>query len=332
MKVGGSIMCTAIAKTLNDGRYYFGRNLDFNHPFGESLIIVPRNYEIRLTNFDNIKHHPAIYGVGLIMNDFPMLFDCVNENGLCFAGLNYPGNATFFDKKDGKNNIATFELALYLLSTYNKVKDVKAFLENANITNQMFSKDVAPATLHYIFKDEDDCIVVEQDKDGLHIYDNPYGVLTNNPSFSWHALNISNYMNISNKEGVNRILKDIDVPRFGKAMGALSLPGDSSPVSRFVKATFLLNNVDFFTDDIKNINQCFHILNNVSTLIGESVMDDETREYTIYSSIYDLKNNKLYLKTYENHQLSCLDINKFNLDDTSLLTFSINRQENISNI
>ena len=37
MKVGGSIMCTAIAKTLNDRRYYFGRNLDFNHPFGESF-------------------------------------------------------------------------------------------------------------------------------------------------------------------------------------------------------------------------------------------------------------------------------------------------------
>ena len=35
-------MCTAI--TFHAKSHYFGRNLDFEHDFGEQVVITPRNY------------------------------------------------------------------------------------------------------------------------------------------------------------------------------------------------------------------------------------------------------------------------------------------------
>ncbi len=51
------------------------------------------------------------------------------------------------------------------------------------LTGTAFSEQLPTAQLHWIIADKDSCIVVESMKDGLHVYDNPVGVLTNNPPF-----------------------------------------------------------------------------------------------------------------------------------------------------
>ena len=39
------------------------------------------------------------------------------------------------------------------------------------------------ASLHWIIADANEAITVESTESGLHVYDNPVGVLTNNPPF-----------------------------------------------------------------------------------------------------------------------------------------------------
>ena len=61
------------------------------------------------------------------------------------------------------------------------------------LTGTAFSEQLPTAQLHWIIADKDSCIVVESMKDGLHVYDNPVGVLTNNPPFPGQMFALNNY-------------------------------------------------------------------------------------------------------------------------------------------
>ena len=327
---GGNNMCTAISYTYK--KHYFGRSLDLNYPVVPSFVFVPRNYEIKFKSLNSLKKHKAIYGIGLAKFNYPFMFDCANEDGLCFAGLNFPSNAVFNKVKDDKINLAPYELCLYLLGKYSSIKEVKEALKDISISDIPFNEYLPLSTLHYIMSDKEECIVIEQTKEGLKVYDNQYGVLTNNPPFYYHALNVNNYMNLTPKEPTNTFAKELKLVNYGKAMGAIGLPGDSSPSSRFVKATFLLHNVNKYEEDYKNVNEAFHVLNNVSTLKGESVMDDGSQEYTIYTSVYSASNNELYVRTYVDQELTMFNLAKEDLNSEYINTYDISFTQKVSEI
>ena len=321
-------MCTAISFTTD--KHFFGRNLDLNYNYPQTGIFVPRNYKITFKKEDEISNHFALLGVGIVVSSYPMFFDCINEYGLTFAGLNFPTFAKFNKEIMGKINLAPYELPLYLLSKYKTIEEVKKALENISILDEPFSKDLNVATLHFIMSDKNKSIVIESREDGLKVFDNPFNVLTNNPIFEYHAFNMNNYLNLTNEEPKSRFSKDLDLKPYGKGFGQIGLPGDSSPQSRFVKATYLLHNVTLKEkDDIFNISQGFHILNNVSTLIGECNSDLGTFEYTIYSDIYNTTDFKLYVRLYENNCLQEIDGNKFKMDGKDLISIEFKKEENI---
>ena len=139
-------------------------------------------------------------------------------------------------------------------------------------------------------------------------------------------------MNLTPKEPTNTFAKELKLVNYGKAMGAIGLPGDSSPSSRFVKATFLLHNVNKYEEDYKNVNEAFHVLNNVSTLKGESVMDDGSQEYTIYTSVYSASNNELYVRTYEDQELTMFNLAKEDLNSEYINTYDISFTQKVSEI
>ena len=323
-------MCTAISFSSNNN-HYFGRNLDLNYPFKESIIVTPRKYEIRFKCLEPMKDHYAIFGVGISKFDYPLYFDCINEYGLGFAGLNFPEFAKFSKPIEGKINIQPYELPLYMLGKYKTVKEVKEAFKNVYLSNIPLDEKLPVSTLHFIFSDSTGSIVVEQTSDGLKIYDNKFNVLTNNPPFYFHELNVNQYLNLTTKEPSNRFTNKFELKPFSKAMGSVGLPGDSSSISRFVKATYLLANIDRYENrvdaDSLNVNQAFHVLNNVSTLKGESIMDDGSEEYTVYSSIYDANNQQVYVKTYENNCLQVFNLKNVDLLDNKLSQFEISHNE-----
>ncbi len=321
-------MCTAISFSKN--KHFFGRNLDLNYNYPQTGIFVPRNFSFKFKKEKEIKTHYALLGVGIVVSSYPMFFDCINEYGLTFAGLNFPALAKFSEEIIGKINIAPYELPLYLLGKYKSVDEVKEALKDISILNESFSKDLDVATLHFIMSDKTKSIVIESREDGLKVFDNPFNVLTNNPVFEYHRFNVNNYLNLTSDEPKSRFSKDLDLKPYGKGFGQIGLPGDSSPQSRFVKATYLLHNVTFKdNDDMYNINQGFHVLNNVSTLIGECNSDLGSFEYTIYSDIYNVDDFKLYVRVYENNCLQLIDGNKFNLEGNLLEEIQFKKEENI---
>ncbi len=320
-------MCTAI--TYNTNNHYFGRNLDLEYSYKETVTIMPRNYELKFRKVENINNHYAIIGMAYVSEDYPLYYDAINEKGLGMAGLNFPGNADYKEVIEGKNNIAPFEFIPYVLAQCANLDEVKKLLENINIALINFSDELPVSPLHWIISDKEKSITVESVKDGLKIYDNPVGVLTNNPTFDIHMFNLNNYMSLSVEQPVNNFSKDLNLNIYSRGMGALGLPGDLSSASRFVKATFTKLNSKSGNSEIESISQFFHILGSVYQQRGCVHMGDGKYEITIYSSCCNMDKGIYYYKTYENSQIIAVDMYKENLDNKELISYDLIKDQEI---
>lgn len=319
-------MCTAISITSEN--HYFGRNLDYEHSFGEKVVITPRNYALSFTDGEKLENHPAIIGMALVADGYPLYFDAVNENGLAMAGLNFPTNAFYRKKETGKINIASFEIIPYILCKCKTVSEARELLENANITDTAFAQGMPPSPLHWIISDRCESVTVEQTAKGLFVYENPVGVLTNNPTFDIHMFNLRNYQKLSPKDPSNTAFGGVELPLYCKGMGAIGLPGDMSSMSRFVKAAFTKMNSVFDDTEEKRVSQFFHLLESVFQVKG-NVITDDGYEMTLYSSCCNTDKGIYYYKTYYNSRINAVCMNNENLDRNTLYTFEINTDNSI---
>lgn len=328
-------MCTAITYKTQDT--YFGRNLDLELSYGEEVVITPRNFPLNFRHLAPLTTHFAIIGMATVApsdgQPYPLYYDAINEHGLGIAGLNFPGNAIYHPVTDGRDNLAQFELVPWLLGQCRTVADVKSHLTNLNLADTPFSDQFPPAELHWLIADADSAIVVESVADGLKIYDNPIGVLTNNPPFPIQSFRLHDYLNLSATEPTNQFSPALDLQPYCHGLGAHGLPGDLSSGSRFVKAAFTRLNSVSAPDELSSVSQFFHILHSVDQPRGSSrfgTPDDPKYEITIYSSCCNLRTGVYYYTCYDNHQITAVDLHRVNLDGTDLSRYPLITTEQIA--
>ncbi len=320
-------MCTAITYYTKD--HYFGRNLDLEYSYKETVTITPRNYVFKFRKMGEVNNHYAMIGMAFVANDYPLYYDAINEKGLGMAGLNFPGNADYKEINPDKDNIAPFEFIPWILSKCATVKEARELLARINIANINFSDELPASPLHWIIADKNGSITVESVKDGLKIYDNPVGVLTNNPTFDMHMFNLNNYMSLSTEQPQNNFSDKLKLETYSRGMGALGLPGDLSSASRFVKATFTKMNSLSGDSESESISQFYHILGSVDQQRGCVHMGEDKYEITIYSSCCNLDKGLYYYTTYENNQITCVDMHKEDLDNTNLVNYDLIKNQQI---
>ena len=200
---------------------------------------LPRAYPFSLRCMGDFRTKYAMIGMAYVAGEYPLYYDAVNEKGLGIAGLNFVGNAVYHPAQDGKSNVAQFELIPWLLGSCATLAEVRTLLAKTNIVNIPFSEQLPLAQLHWLIADKTGSIVVESTADGLHIYDNPVGVLTNNPPFPQQLFALNNYRALSPRTPAVAFADGLDLPVYSRGLGALGLPGDLSSQSRFVRAAFV---------------------------------------------------------------------------------------------
>lgn len=320
-------MCTAATYKTKD--FYFGRTLDYEFSYGEEITITPRNYKFNLKNMGIMETHYAMIGMAHIAENYPLYYDAINEKGLGMAGLNFVGNADYKEVIDGKDNITQFEFIPYILGKCASVKEARVLLGKINITNIPFNEKMTLAQLHWIIADKNEAITVESIKDGIKIYDNPVGVLTNNPPFDKQIFNLNNYMNLSPKSPKNNFSDKLNLNMYSRGMGSIGLPGDLSSQSRFVRAAFVKTNSLSGETESESVSQFFHILGAVEQQKGCCEVTDGKFEYTIYTSCCNGDKGIYYYTTYENHQITGVDMNKENLNSDKLICYPLIQGEQI---
>lgn len=314
-------MCTAVTYKTRD--HYFGRNLDLEYSYREAVTITPRNYPFRFRKAASLQSHYAMIGMATVIDDYPLYYEATNENGLSMAGLNFPGIARYLPEKEDMDNITPFEFIPWILGQCATVDDVKARLERLNLVDISFSSEFPLSPLHWIIADREQSITVEPMEDGLHIFDNPIGVLTNNPPFDFHLYNLRNYLNVSIDPAVSRFSEHFDMQPYSNGMGGIGLPGDFSSASRFVKAAFVKLNSLSGESEAESVSQFFHILSSVAMPRGSVRMRPNEYEITLYSCCCNVDRGIYYYTTYDNSRITGVDMHRENLDGVSPVSYPL---------
>ena len=61
-------MCTAVTYQTNG--FYLGRTLDYEHDFGQSVVITPRRYPLCSDGKNTLESHYAIIGMARVEDGY----------------------------------------------------------------------------------------------------------------------------------------------------------------------------------------------------------------------------------------------------------------------
>ena len=281
-------MCTAVTYENR----YFGRNLDYGRSYGESVVLTPRAFPLP----EGHRSAFGLLGIAHVAEGYPLYYDAMNEKGLAMAGLLFAGNACYTTPVYGRDNIPTWAFLPWILGQCEGVEEAERLLQNIRLTEEPFRADLPPAPLHWMIADRNRSIVVEATEAGMQIYENPVGVLTNNPPFPFQLQHLQQYLHLTAAEPQNHFSPALDWKPFSHGMGAIGLPGDLSSPSRFVRAAFVRSNS--LSAEGESLSQFFHILGAVEQQRGCVRMEDGSLEWTLYTSCCDLAEGRYYYKTY----------------------------------
>lgn len=320
-------MCTAI--DFFSGKNYFGRNLDLEITYGQHPVITPSGYPFQFRKMGTIEKHPAIMGMAIVMDGFPLYFEGANDKGIGAAGLNFPGNAYYHECKEGKDNIASFEVVPWILCNCSTMDEVKALVKKMNVADIDFSPEMPSSTLHWMVSDGKESIVLESVKDGLKVYDDPVGVMTNNPTFDKQLFNLNNYRKLSAADPEDTFGDGYSLDKYSRGMGTDGMPGGMSSEERFVKCTFTKLNSPKYDDENDAVGQFFHILHSVEQQKGCCQVAPGAFEYTIYSCCINMDDMIYYYTTYDNNQITGVRMSDYDVTGRDLIEVPIVEKQQI---
>ncbi len=275
-------MCTAISETAP--RHLFGRTLDLECSYGESVVLTPRHY--RFPGIPEGGRSAALLGVAHMADGIPLYYDAMNEHGLCGAALNFPGCAVYRPTARATVAVPSAYLLPYVLTRAKNVAEARLLLSRVTVTSAPVSETLPPTPLHWIFADKSGCIAVESLKTGTVIYENSARVLTNAPPFPYHLYRAADHASLSPHAPKNRLSPSVPLAPYSRGMGAMGLPGDLSSVSRFVRALYMKANT-LPADEKNAVRRFFHILATVAVPLGTTIAENGLPVGTVYTSCAD---------------------------------------------
>lgn len=320
-------MCTAATYKTKD--FYFGRTLDYEFSYGDEITVTPRKFPFEFRHMGKRDSHYAIISMAHVAGGYPLYYDAINEKGVGMAGLNFVGNAVYQVVEAGRDNVAQFEFIPWILGQCADLDEVRALLDRMNLVGTPFSEQLPSAQLHWIIADRNAAITVECMADGMHIHENPVGVLTNNPPFETQMFLLNNYQGLSPKQPENTFAEQLQLQSYSRGMGALGLPGDLSSASRFAKVAFTKMNSKSGDSEAESISQFFHILGSVDQQRGCCEVADGKYEITLYTSCCNADKGIYYYTTYENHQITGVDMHHCDLNGSELFRYPLVQGEQI---
>ncbi|MEY8354763.1 choloylglycine hydrolase family protein [Lachnospiraceae bacterium 54-53] len=300
-------MCTAITLQTQQGETFFGRNMDFSHDIDPHLFVVPKNYEwTNSLDGRTIMDSYCFMGIGQELDGLLAFFDGVNEMGFAAAALYFAG----YSKYDDRNNsgsaeqIVSFDFLHYILGSCASVKDLAPLLQRISVTGLEDPVTHTVAPLHWIAVDRSgECVVIEMTEKGTELLENPIGVMSNSPDFSWHMTNLRNYMEVTPWQKEEVYWGNVRLTPFGQAGGTQPLPGGYTSPERFVRTAYLKSHIPVPQNRREAIVSCFHIMESVTIPKGAVITGWDTYDYTKYTAFINTNTCEYFFKTYDSIQV-----------------------------
>ena len=295
-EIGGGFMCTALA--LRSDRLWFGRTLDIEEPYGETVVLAPRLFPFRFRHAGARDRGLAMLGAAHLHRGVPLYYDAVNECGLAMAALRFPKYAVY-RPASGKESVASFELIPYLLGLCRSMTEAKERLEGLSIADGAVSDELRTTPLHWLLSDGRRSLVIEPLASGLAVTEAPLGVLTNAPPYA--------------EQLENPALQTLHREH------AEGLPGDFSSPSRFARMAYVRQNAR----GVSTPERCFHLLDTVTVPHGCATGIEGRPISTRYTACIDLSRGIYYSATDTRRSLREAHLFAFDLETAALSTFPL---------
>jgi len=313
-------MCTGVRFSDDKGNMYFGRNLDWSTGYGQKVVVTPRGYKYKSAFLGEMANSPALIGMGIVVENIPLYFDCANEHGLAIAGLNFPGYAAYEkDAVKDRTNVAAYEFPLWVALNFKTVAELKRALANVAIVAKPVNPQYPVSELHWLIGDGKQSIVVEYTAAGMEIYDNAVDILTNQPGYGWHKENLRNYMNLFPQMPKEVKWREASMVPFGSGSLMRGIPGGFYSTDRFVRVAYLNTHYPVQADEASNVSRLFHTLAGVAMIDGGAQMGDGAYEKTVYTGGYSAATKTYYYNTYEDPAIKSVAMKDHDLDSAELM-------------
>lgn len=314
--------CTGITLKSKDGVTVAARTIEWAESVMNTMyVVVPKNQELQSltpSGMDGLKFNVKYGFVGLAVEQKEFMVEGINEKGLSAGLFYFPNYGKYqpFDETQKDKSLADFQVVSYVLAECSTTDEVKEALSKVRIINI----DPRSSTVHWRFTEPSGKqIVLEIVNEVMHFYDNPLGVLTNSPGIEWHWTNLSNYINLQPGNAPEHNLGPIGLKAFGHGSGMLGLPGDFTPPSRFVRATFFQITSPQQPNAQENVCQAFHILNNFDIPTGTELpmgkASADMPSATQFTVASDTHNRMIYYRTMYNSNIRCIDLKQINFEN-----------------
>lgn len=317
--------CTNIMIQAKDNAIVVGRTLEFGPSLKSEIVTSPKGQTFSNTTADGKSSQSWTAKYGFVYLNFfgqDHTLDGMNDQGLSVGLLYLPGYTKYpkVSEEELKNAIPYFQLGDWILSQFKTTEEVRSALADLTVFDQTLNIEGQEHSfpLHLVINDaQGKSIVVEFNEGEKQIYENPLGILTNSPTFDWQLTNLKNYANLSPYAVEPIEINGMIYSATGQGAGMVGLPGDSTPPSRFVKMAFLQQTA-LPVDNAENaVILSQQIIDNVFIPNGmvrnaKGTSGTETTQWTVFK---DLKNSKLYFKSYNFPALQVVDMKALNLNE-----------------
>lgn len=319
--------CTGLRIMTADGYPIYGRTMEFaSTVIAWQLAVYPRGvrYQGLAPGKQEGLSWTGKYGfVGALAGGAKegAVSDGMNERGLVVGLLIFNGSQyqVPHGAAERRKTIAYWQLANYLLSNFATVAEVKqALAHDVVVADVAFPASAGLGTgipVHFAVHDADgNALVVEYIDHRLHVYDNPLGVLTNDPSFKWQMENLTFYTDlpldrrppVKAVASAAPVAQGLDVTK-QEVTAALTSP------NRFVKAAvWSLKSLAPKNAD-QGITRVATLMNNFDIPQGTKLYRGPLGQFqqsTAWTAIGDMKNRRYFFRTEFNPNWRMIELKR----------------------
>ncbi len=302
-------MCTAVWDPAGG---LFGRTLDLEYTYDERVTVcggAPWG-----------GAYPMV-GMATVVEGYPLYYDAVNAQGLAMAGLHFPRSCAYPPPREGAENVGSYALIPTLLSRCATVAEAMQEMERIHLCDRAFSADYPATPLHWMLADRHQAAVIEATAEGVRIYHNPAGVMTNEPPLPHQLSHLSHYAHLTPHQPAGAWQNPVS-----RGGGAVGMPGDYTSPSRFVRAAFGAAHAPAEEDE-PPISAYLRRMAAVEIPRGWVQAEDGRWVVTHYTACMDLTQGVYYYRTAECHRVTAVRL-PCSVGDTPLC-YPLRRQEDV---
>ena len=301
-------MCTGIRLTCKNG-YVSGRTAEFGALLEYQVLFMPvgtaLSSPIGSGSGKSWTSTRAVLGTATF--GALCVMDGINDAGLAAAAFYFVGQANYADaaQTDPSRSLNASQVPNFLLTTCSTIDEALAALNDVTVVDSPVDGwGPAAPPLHYQILDSSGRhVAIEPTHAGsLQITENPTAAFTNSPALPFHLMNLTQYMNIGTETVQQSTVFGAPVTATGMGSGALGLPGDYTPPSRFVRAAFFAANHPVPTTTIDGVQELFHLLNAFDIPLGATVANGES-DFTQMTVVRDMHEFTYSWRTYGDQRI-----------------------------